>query len=274
MVETWPFERGRAYNRREDIHARYAGQQQGGIITPQGHSLVIMITGEEGEQHGYSDTLRPDGVFEYFGEGQLGDMQMRVGNLAIATHSQRGKSLLLFRKLSRSGGLRYEGEWVCEGVLERQAPDREGKLRRAYVFELRALDSVEAALAQESLRDVPIVELRERAFAAARPRVSSSIASRTTFERSRDVRNYVLARAGSGCEGCSAPAPFCRADGSPYLEPHHIRRVSDGGPDDPRFVIALCPNCHRRVHAGADGETYNAELLARMARVEPASAPI
>ena len=35
------------------------------------------------------------------------------------------------------------------------------------------------------------------------------------------------------------------------------------------FVISLCPNCHRRVHAGADGATYNAELLERMRRLKP-----
>jgi hypothetical protein len=38
----------------------------------------------------------------------------------------------------------------------------------------------------------------------------------------------------------------------------HARPLSDGGPDHPAHVIALCPNCYRRVHAGADGEAYNA----------------
>jgi 5-methylcytosine-specific restriction protein A len=52
------------------------------------------------------------------------------------------------------------------------------------------------------------------------------------------------------------------------LEPHHLRRVSDGGPDHPSHVISLCPNCHRRVHASADGETYNAFLQTRIAVIE------
>jgi 5-methylcytosine-specific restriction protein A len=93
---SWGFEAGRVYNRRSDIHARFGGQQQGGIVTPADHSVVIIITGEEGLQHGYSDRYRPDGVFEYFGEGQVGDMQMARGNRAIAEHSAGGKSLLLF----------------------------------------------------------------------------------------------------------------------------------------------------------------------------------
>ncbi|WP_258162757.1 HNH endonuclease signature motif containing protein [Rhizobium sp. TH2] len=91
----------------------------------------------------------------------------------------------------------------------------------------------------------------------------------SVVERSRRVRDYVVARAQGDCEGCRQPAPFQTARGTPYLEPHHIRRLSDGGPDDPRYVIALCPNCHRRVHFGRDGTDYNADLLERMRVIEP-----
>src|SRR5215813_11181757 len=104
----WGFEIGRVYNRRLDIHARFGGQQQGGIITPAQHPLVIIITGEEGLEHGYADRYRADGVFEYFGEGQVGDMRLRAGNRAISEHSALGKGLLLFRRTSE--GLRFEGE--------------------------------------------------------------------------------------------------------------------------------------------------------------------
>jgi 5-methylcytosine-specific restriction enzyme A len=45
--------------------------------------------------------------------------------------------------------------------------------------------------------------------------------------------------------------------------------LSIGGPDDPSFVIALCPNCHRRVHAGQDGEGYNSNLRVAMKAIEP-----
>jgi hypothetical protein len=109
---SWGFEIGRVYNRRTNIHARFGGQQQGGIITPARYSLVIIITGEQGLEHGYADRHRPDGVFEYFGEGQRGDMQLTNGNKAIADHSKDGESLLLFHKTRE--GLRFEGEMVCE----------------------------------------------------------------------------------------------------------------------------------------------------------------
>jgi 5-methylcytosine-specific restriction protein A len=81
------------------------------------------------------------------------------------------------------------------------------------------------------------------------------------YQRSRAVRDWVLDRAAGQCEGCGSPAPFTTSSGRPFLEAHHIRRLSDGGPDDPRFVAGICPNCHRRAHFSADRVAFNAQLL-------------
>lgn len=86
-------------------------------------------------------------------------------------------------------------------------------------------------------------------------------AVRRTYQRSAKVRAYVLARADGICELCEKPAPFTRkSDGSPYLEPHHINRVSDGGLDHPRHVGGICPACHREIHFGIDGDRLNDKL--------------
>jgi 5-methylcytosine-specific restriction protein A len=266
---SWGFEEGKVYNRRADIHARFGGQQQGGIVTPSGHPLVIIITGEEGIAHGYADRSRDDGVFEYFGEGQVGDMVLQRGNLAIANHSPDGKSLLLFRKARDS--LRFVGEMVCETYHTERATDREGNERSAIVFELRPLAAIAEKVEESatfgtatSFDDLRALARAAATIAAATP----TTGARNLYRRSEDVRNYVLARARGSCEGCKASAPFKRKDGTPYLEPHHLRRLSDGGPDDPSFVIALCPNCHRRVHAGVDGDSYNSKLLLEMKVIE------
>lgn len=265
---SWGFEKGRVYNRRQDIHGRFGGQQQGGIITPANHNVVIIITGEEGLEHGYADRQRPDGVFEYFGEGQIGDMPWVRGNRAVAAHTAEGRSLLLFRKVRE--GLRFEDEMVYEGHQVRRAPDREGNMRDAIVFELRPLDAINEAVDADPVDMTPVLnELRARAYASAdtNPKAGKQITG-TAYERARDVKAYVLARASGACEGCDQPAPFQRKDGTPYLEPHHLYRVSDGGPDHPAHVIALCPTCHRRVHHGADGSDYNSVLIAGMAKIE------
>ncbi len=258
---TWGFEVGRTYNRRQDIHAKFSGQQQGGIITPKDHNLIIIVTGKEGGNHGYEDGLRSDGVFEYFGEGQIGHMLMSKGNKAIRDHAENGKDLLLFQKFK--GGLRFEGQYVVEGVVERQAPDTEGNMRTAFVFELRPLDAVQEVVANATFQpnSIDLVTLREKALAAAsnRPEKGSSKPG-TVIERSKAVRDYVYARAKGKCEDCGQPAPFNTPSGFPFLEVHHIRRLSDGGPDDPRFMIGLCPNCHRRAHYGSDAKARNEEM--------------
>ena len=112
--------------------------------------------------------------------------------------------------------------------------------------------------------------LRKDAYEAASEAVDAAPreAKRLYRARSAAVRRYVLVRADGTCEACGDLAPFARRDGTTYLEPHHTRRLSDGGPDHPRWVAAVCPNCHREVHHGAEGEEKNRSLQARLAELE------
>lgn len=259
----WGFIEGRMYNRRRDIHDRFSGQERGGIITPGDKSQpIFLITGEEGNEHGYHDVLRPDGVFEYFGEGQIGDMRMIKGNAAIMTHAEQGRDLLLFRMTK--DGLRYLGQQFYEGHQLRQAPDRAGNLRTAIVFELRSHESIEPADLEIEGEDLaqPLDVLRQRAQDAARATPRQGQRTTTVYERSRTICTYVFARAAGHCERCGNPAPFNRPNGTPYLEAHHIRRLTDGGPDDPKMMIGVCPNCHREAHSGARRADVNAVMLA------------
>ena len=71
------------------------------------------------------------------------------------------------------------------------------------------------------------------------------------FTRSPDVVAEALLRARGFCERCKEKAPFLRkSNGSPYLEVHHIIPLSEDGTDTLENVLALCPNCHRKVHFG------------------------
>ena len=62
--------------RRSEIHRAFAGQAQGGVSTPADHPMLFIFTSTSGEQFGYKDEFKPDGIFHYTGEGQEGDMQM------------------------------------------------------------------------------------------------------------------------------------------------------------------------------------------------------
>lgn len=71
------------------------------------------------------------------------------------------------------------------------------------------------------------------------------------FVRNPDVVAEVLRRADGDCEACGVAAPFIRrSNGTPYLEVHHRKQLSDGGDDTVENAVALCPNCHRNQHVG------------------------
>ena len=81
------------------------------------------------------------------------------------------------------------------------------------------------------------------------------------------LRFVVVSPLGS-LERCGHPAPFVRLDRTPHLEVHHIRKLADEGPDNPRWVIALCPNCHRRVNYRIDALAFNDRLAEGSRRLE------
>lgn len=266
------FEVGRTYNRRQDIHARFGGQQQGGISTPARFPVIFAFTGDTGMRHGYADGWTEDGVFRYFGEGQEGDMRLAGGNRAIAEHSAAGKDLLVFQTLG-GGQVRFLGPFGCTGYQIEPAPDRLGAQRNAIVFSLVPEGSGTGVAADSGTDTAPLVapnasfsELRTAAIAAARSvgRISANEARRSYYIRSETVRRYVLQRACGKCECCAKEAPFLTNAGEPYLEPHHIRRLGDGGPDDPRFMGAVCPNCHAEIHYGRKGRAVNDGLQSRV----------
>lgn len=84
-----------------------------------------------------------------------------------------------------------------------------------------------------------------------RPKLKSPVKTETltaSYQRSLHVKEYALRRANGKCQLCLNEAPFCSAEGKPYLEVHHVIWLSNEGSDTPENVVALCPNCHRKMH--------------------------
>ena len=68
------------------------------------------------------------------------------------------------------------------------------------------------------------------------------------YYRNPDIA-YISKKYANGiCQLCQKAAPFQDKDGNPYLESHHIEWLSRGGKDRLDNVIALCPNCHKKMH--------------------------
>ncbi|WP_083191230.1 HNH endonuclease [Salipiger sp. CCB-MM3] len=95
---------------------------------------------------------------------------------------------------------------------------------------------------------------------------TKKLAAATVFVRDPRVVAYTQRRANGACELCESDAPFQRADGTPYLETHHILPLVDGGPDTVDNCAAICPNCHRALHSAANREELTAKLKGRIVR--------
>ncbi len=207
-------------------------------------------------------------MFRYTGEGQSGDMEFKAGNKAIQDSALKGKALHLFTQ-EKKGFVRYEGELALSSFQYDKGEDKDKNNRRVIVFYLLPVPSEKEIIEPEQKGvgrdavDAPdLLALRKRAYNAVTLMEESNAkdGKRRYYERSKDVRRYVLARSKGICEACGKPAPFVRSDETPYLEPHHTHMISESGPDNPRWVGAICPNCHRQIHYGRDGKVKNERL--------------
>ena len=94
-------------------------------------------------------------------------------------------------------------------------------------------------------------DLRQKAVAApVKPKATTTVG--VVYARNRYVAELAKRRARGKCELCRKPAPFTNASDEPYLESHHIVWLAHGGLDSPENTVAICPNCHRKMHVVND----------------------
>ena len=101
---------------------------------------------------------------------------------------------------------------------------------------------------------------------AGKPKPDRKTVTTTVFERDEDVRAWVLGVAAGQCELCGNK-PFLALDGAPYLEVHHVKRLSDEGSDTVTNTVAICAACHRELHYGIDQAAKREELYRRVTRL-------
>ena len=267
------FTPGAIYDRKTEINGPFGGNWQSGIALSGTFPAIFIFSGATGQKYGYED-YEEDGAFLYTGEGRIGPMSMTGGNLAIAEHANTGRALHVFKTRER-GEQTYVGEFSCADILECIKPDENRDDRKAFVFRLVPVEIPGGVIEAQAEDDPSLPSSLDEARAAALEACTSGniepgqSAPRKLYQRSRKVAHYVLMRAKGACESCSKPAPFMKKDGTPYLEPHHVNRLSDGGLDHPRYVGAVCPSCHREIHSGLDGTAVNERLKAKLAALEP-----
>ena len=93
---------------------------------------------------------------------------------------------------------------------------------------------------------LPIGNLVNR-IKKARPR-PARVVHGVYYYRDPNIAAFVKSDTRGICDLCRQQAPFESRPGVPYLECHHIVPLATEGRDEVKNCVALCPNCHAKMH--------------------------
>jgi 5-methylcytosine-specific restriction enzyme A len=208
----------------------------------------------------YQDRFDGD-VIHYTGEGQLGDQKLTKQNKTLFESGSNGVAVHFFEVLESQvytylGQVELAGEPYQELQLDKNKVSRKVwmfplKLRGDGSFKPVPLEKIEALEIQREalIHKMSNAELQVRARRAPK-KPSKRRGTATQYQRNEFVAELALRRANGVCQLCQKPAPFKKKKtGEPFLEVHHIIWLARDGDDTIENTVALCPNCHRKMHS-------------------------
>ena len=198
----------------------------------------------------YKDTWK-NGILYYTGMGKVGDQVLEGNQNGTLYHSNtNGVKVHLFEVMKKTI-YTYRGiVTLADAPYQDDQLDNTGNMRKVWIFPVRpihnVLDIIKDPDEKEVVRlsDLELIKRSEINQGAKKPQKSET----TVYYRDPYIKEMVKRLAKGKCQFCGMNAPFLDMNGSPYLEEHHVKRLADGGADVIKNVVALCPNCHRKIH--------------------------
>jgi 5-methylcytosine-specific restriction protein A len=200
-----------------------------------------------------------DGIFHYTGMGQTGDQSLTsTQNKTLAESDTNNVGVHLF-EVDREGEYRYQGlVQLAANPYQEMQPDQFQTDRYVWVFPLRLQEGSSVpvnkqefhssqVLREKKIKNLSDAELATKAQKAPK-RAGERTVTSTQYERDPYVSMLTKRRAKGICELCNCEAPFKDSKNQPYLETHHIKWIAENGDDSIENTVALCPNCHRKMH--------------------------
>ena len=231
---------------------------QGGMRKSNTKNALVLVSNHTKSLY---DDIWIDVTFHYTGMGTLGDQSLTfMQNKTLKESKTNGVEVFLFEVFT-SKEYTFIGRVELAGEpYQTDQPDDRGQIRKVWMFPLKVVDATlnipvdqtilekEQARREKQAERLSDDELRKRA-AAAKGKPGSRRTYSQTYTRNPDVAVWAKRRANGKCQLCDQPAPFEDRRGNPYLENHHLVWLSAGGEDTIENTVALCPNCHRKMHA-------------------------
>jgi 5-methylcytosine-specific restriction protein A len=231
---------------------------QGGMRRSLDTKTLVLIS--DPIQSVYDDRWISNEILHYTGIGLEGDQRIDYSqNKTLAESALNDVSLFLF-EVYEKGRYLYRGRIeLCDQPYQAKQPDKKDQLRKVWIFPIKIVtedsyynvpDSLiekKQKIKEKRAKKLSDKELFLRAVHSNKQPVNRQV-SATTFESNIYVAELVKRRANGTCQLCDNSAPFTDQKGEPFLEFHHIVRLSKGGEDTIENTVALCPNCHRKMH--------------------------
>lgn len=196
-----------------------------------------------------------DGTLHYTGMGKRGDQVLQGNqNKTLYESKTNGVEVHLFEVMERTV-YTYRGIIVlADEPYQTEQPDEDGKMRRVWIFPIKPTTEYRNMIEKPSEREV--VRLSNKELARRLEINQTDREPKTTetkvFYRDPYLKEMVKRIAEGNCQYCGKKAPFKDKYGVPYLEEHHVKSLADGGKDTIENVVAICPNCHRKIHVLKD----------------------
>lgn len=252
---------GQEYSNDEIVKIFKCGNM-GGMRKSNTKNVLVLISFHDKADRLYEDYWKDD-ILYYTGMGQIGDQDLNFSQNKTLNESRETGILVYLFEMFNEQKYRYRGivELVAKPFQENEK-DANGDVRKVWKFPLKLVASrdylEEDFLEKKAESDARAVARMPKSVIASKAKEIDRVVSEVTTTSKTYVRNPIISqyakdRAQGYCELCGNPAPFS-VGGVPYLESHHIQFVSDGGKDSIDNISALCPNCHRRMHALRDPE--------------------
>ena len=200
-----------------------------------------------------------NGIHYYTGMGMTGNQNFDfLQNKTLFNSNSNGVSIYLF-EVFVPRTYTFIGQVVlADTPFFGEQTDKNNKIRQVCIFPLKVVDK-KIPLVDKTILDKYLEiknkqtkkqdkrRLYEKAKQSQKfPRVINTNA--VQYVRNTNVIEFALYLANGVCQLCNKNAPFLTKEGQPYLETHHIIWLAKGGEDTIENTVALCPNCHKKMH--------------------------
>ena len=239
-----------------ELMKEFSVANSGGMRKSNKNNVLVIISDHT---KGLYDDKYYGNELHYTGMGLEGDQELNYRqNKTLAESNKNGVDVHLFEVFKAKEYIYRGMVKLCKEPYQEIQLDKNNNERTVWIFPLIIIDSED--IIDSSVYDIcyenKIKEIKKLSrknlerLVKEKNNVKTSYRTikTTTYIRDPYIAEYAKLRADGFCQLCEEKAPFYTKNNKPYLEAHHLKWLSKGGTDTIDNVVALCPNCHRKMH--------------------------